>query len=560
MVDDQITSSLAAYLDGRLDRRAFLQKMAAIGVGATSAASLLAACGGSGSSASSTTAAQIVKGGILHEGYNRDVSRPDPVNTFWADPSVWPVLHETVITQDPQGKFTGSLASQWATSSDGLEWTFTIRPGLKFQSGAPCDASAIAEAMNEFRNPSMGTNAGFWAPVVAITADGPTTVKVKLKHPYADLPWVLNNGYSAIFNPAVRKKLGVHYGETGADGTGPFKFESFVPGSHMSVKKWAEYPGGPPFLHKGPAYLDGITWEVMIDATSRVQGIQSGTIDTLIGPAPQDVAALKGDSSLSVIEFQNPAIYVLGLNFKETDLGFDDPRVRRAISYAIDRETIAKTVFFGQAVPAYTLANSQWAFYDKSVEQYTKFDPAQAKQLLSEAGWKPNSSGIVEKNGKPLSFSIIAEENDKLELLMDQAIQQMLKAVGIQMNFVGYGANYFDKFLASPQGYTFQISWSQILDASLLFSDVKYVSPACCNASFANVAELNDAYDEWQHAGSETAMRDAASKAQLVAAQQAPLVPLVTPVAAWAHTSKVHNWLPNPYNFYSFYNDVWLDA
>ena len=143
---------------------------------------------------------------------------------------------------------------------------------------------------------------------------------------------------------------------------------------------------------------------------------------------------------------------------------------------------------------------------------------------------------------------------------MVQAVQQMLKDVGIDMQFTAYGADYFDQFLKGPQGYTFKIAWVQILDASLLFTGSKYFIPACCNASFVDIPELDSAFDQWQSASNDTELQTAANEAQTVASQQAAVIPLVTPLLTWVNSKRVHGWLPTPQNYYPYYNDVWIES
>ena len=349
MQDADPDALLDAYVKGRLDRRQFFKHLAALGLSASAAASLLAACGGGGLRSgavdgkqqygpdgrlvgvATTATGTPVRGGILREGYNRDVSRVDPVNTVWNDASLWPVTHETLLTQNPSNKFIPVMAESWEISSDGLQWTFKIRDGLNFQGGAPCDAAACAAAMEFFRDPKTGTNAGFWTPVKSISAESGNVVKVAMAHPYADFPYVLNNGYSAIFNPPTRQKLGDSYGVKATDGTGPFKLTEFVPGSHCTVARWDGYPDPvtPLFTNPGQPYLDGIRWDVLLEPATRAQELESGQVDAILDPAPQDVDRLKGNSEFTVIQFQEPAIYLLGLNFKETKLGFNDAQVRR---------------------------------------------------------------------------------------------------------------------------------------------------------------------------------------------------------------------------------------
>src|SRR5262249_40232394 len=153
--------------------------------------------------------------------------------------------------------------------------------------------------------------------VTKVAAAGPTTVEIKLAHPYADLPFVLNTGYSAVFNPAARKKLGDQYGTKGADGTGPFTLAALVPGSHSSYKRWPHYPGPGAssfFTNKGPAYLDEIQFVVLLEPGQRAQELLANQIDALLGPAPQDVPSLQSNPDIAVVEYQEWGMFQLGPN------------------------------------------------------------------------------------------------------------------------------------------------------------------------------------------------------------------------------------------------------
>jgi peptide/nickel transport system substrate-binding protein len=535
------------YSRQQITRRDFFRRAAMVGVTATGAASILAACGGSsgGSSGAAPSSVAPVIGGTLREGYNRDVAPIDPVGTVWWDAGLFPVTHETLLTADASGKFVPLLAESWETSADGLTWTFHLRPGLKFQSGAACDAAAVAEALTTIAK--QGVNAGFWTPVKDISATDATTVTMTLAHPYADLPFVINTGYSAIFNPPTRTKLGSAYGTKGVDGTGPFELVELIPGSHSTYRRWEEYPGAGTsefFTNKGKPYLDGIEFVVLLEPASRAQELLANNVDALLGPAPQDFATLQANPNIATVEFQEWGMYQLGLNFAKTSEGFDKPEVRQAISMAIDRDAICKTIFFGKAVPVYTLVPPAFPWYDKSVEDMHPYDPEKAKSLLAAAGHPK------------ISFTAIVE-TEKTEQVVAQSMQEMLAKVGVNMQLQVHGADWFT-IVGKSDAYIVHDIWPYLFDASLLWSGSDYLPPACCNFTNIKVSALDEAYAEWQSAKDMDALAAASQKAQTVFADQLPFVPIVTPMNLWAHYKRVHNWLPTQPNLYPFYQDVFL--
>jgi peptide/nickel transport system substrate-binding protein len=581
--DDPVERLVDQYVEHRIDRRQFFKRAAALGISVSAAGTLLAACGGGGdgaetaatsaggeaTTAAATTAAatteaagEPVVGGILLEGYDRDVSRLDPVATTWWDASLFPAVHETVVTQDAEGAFIPMIAESWDQSEDGSTLTFTIRDGLTFQGGSPCDAAAVAAALNVIRQ--NGINAGFWTPVTDVAADG-NTVVVTMDHPYADLLYVLNSGYSAIFDNAVREELGDNYGVTACDGTGPFTLTELVPGSHCEVARWDGYagPGADTFTNQGTAYLDGVRWVVLLEPATRAQELEAGNIQALHGPAPQDVDRLKENSDFAVIEFQEWSLYQLGLNYDRTELGFDDVKVRQAFMHAIDRQAIVDSIFFGKAAPSYTIVPSAFPFYDPAVEEFGTFDADLAASLLDEAGWTAGGDGIREKNGTKLSFETVTEAYDKTEGLVAQAVQEMLKNVGIDLQIKPTNDFFTEKGIlveGGPTAYMIKNVWPYMFDASLLFTDSNYILPACCNVTFTRIPELDQAYAEWQAASNEEELSAAAKKACMIAAEQVAFVPIVTPLNVWVHTQAVHGWAPNQPNLYPFYNDVWIES
>ncbi len=455
------------------------------------------------------------------------------------------MTQETLVTADASGKFIPLLAQSWETSADGLTWTFHLRPGLKFQSGAACDASAVSAALSLEKK--QGVNAGFWTPVKTITATDKTTIKMTLAHPYADLPFVLNTGYSAVFNPAVRTKLGNQYGTKGVDGTGPFELVELVPGSHSTFKRWPGYPGPGSasfFKNKGPAYLDGIQFNVLLQPATRAEELLANNIDALLGPAPQDFANLQSNPDIGTFEFQEWGIYQLGLNFKRTSLGFDQAAVRQALSMAIDRAAICKAVFFGKAVPAYTMVPPAFPWYQKSVEKIHPYDPEKAKSLLRSAGHSK------------ISFTTIVETETTEGVLM-QAVQEMLAKVGVNMQLKVHGADWFT-VAPKSDAYSIHNVWPYMFDASLLFAGSQYIPPACCDLSYIKIKALDNAFAQWQSAKNTAGLKAASQTALHLFADLVPFIPLVTPMNLWAHHKRVHNWLPTQPNLYPFYQDVYL--
>ena len=149
-------------------------------------------------------------------------------------------------------------------------------------------------------------------------------------------------------------------------------------------------------------------------------------------------------------------MYQLGLDFANKAAGFGKAPVRQAISMAIDRDAICKTIFFGRAVPCYTLVNPAFPWYDKASEKAHPYDPEKAKSMLAKAGHPK------------VSFTTIVEA-EKTEQVLAQSVQAMLAKVGVNMKLEVHGADWFTVVPKLRRVHHHDI-WPYLFDASLLWT------------------------------------------------------------------------------------------
>ena len=209
-----------------------------------------------------------------------------------------------------------------------------------------------------------------WAPVTKAVAVNPTTLaaqaEASIREPaQRDRDRVL----AASSTWPTRAKLGNDYGKKVIDGTGPFQFVEWVPGDHVTVKRWDAYPGSmtPFFKNKGKAYLDGIRWRFIQEAASRALAIENGELDALHGPAPQDIDRLKKNGNLTVTQLGEESVWFIGLNFDQLEFG--DVRVRQAVSHALDRNAIVEKLVFGYGTTAFGPLPTSDPTYYKAVDE-----------------------------------------------------------------------------------------------------------------------------------------------------------------------------------------------
>jgi peptide/nickel transport system substrate-binding protein len=163
-----IETLVAQHASRQLSRRSLLKRAGALGLTAGAIGPLLAACGTSASPGASASG-KPVRGGTFKEGYDRDFTPVNPVANAWADPD-YNAFYEALVIRTPEGQIVPMLADKFSSSASG--WTFHLRQGLKFQSGAPVTPQAVIEDFDLFRSPKTGQNGPFWGPITSVTAQG----------------------------------------------------------------------------------------------------------------------------------------------------------------------------------------------------------------------------------------------------------------------------------------------------------------------------------------------------------------------------------------------------
>ncbi|MBV8340220.1 MAG: peptide ABC transporter substrate-binding protein [Candidatus Eremiobacteraeota bacterium] len=322
-------------------------------------------------------------------------------------------------------------------SKDGLTITYHLRHGVKWQDGAPFTSHDVVFTVSAILNPKNNLQSrNGWDQIKNVEAVGPYEVRFHLKRIYA--PAVASFFSEGGLYPILPAHLLEQYPDlnrvpfnTNPVGTGPFKLVRWVHGDHLEL-------AANPLYWRGPPKLQHIIFKVIPKETTIVVQLRTHEIDAWFR-APSnlynEVKSLEPDYR---VQLEPSFVYShMDLNLKNPL--FQDVRVRRAIHYAMNMQDIIDKVTHGVQLPADAEEPPiSWAF-NPHVMHYP-FDPAQARALLTQAGWSPGPDGIMTKDGKRLSFNISAAAGGATGEATEQIVQQQLKAVGIDAKIKNYPA------------------------------------------------------------------------------------------------------------------------
>ena len=333
--------------------------------------------------------------------------------------------------QPEPGKFVPGLATSWQVTPDATRFTFTLREGVKFHDGTPCNAAAVKATFDRIVDPQLkALLIGQLGPYDGTDVLGDYQVRVRFKEPYPLFLHYLSSVALRPVSPAGVKKWGADFGQN-LVGTGPFALTKFTP-AEITFERFADYNWAPAFLdHKGPAYLDKVVLRFVPESSTRLIALERGESQLVDFVPDADVKRFRADQKFVVDVIPVPGLpQLLQLNVTKPPL--DDKRVRQAIQYAVDQKKLCDVLFFGVRRPGYGVLASSTPGYWKGVEEAYKFSPDKAKALLDAAGWKVGAGGIREKGGEKLSLLYITTNRAEYTQA-GEVVQDMLKQVGIEM-------------------------------------------------------------------------------------------------------------------------------
>ncbi len=584
--DDAVVKAselVESYQSRHISRRQFGKGLLSLGIGASAASIILAACGGDddvsppsgstdpdpGPSESSETdtadaTSEPKMGGLLREGYNRDVSKHDPITTNWYDPA-FSAIYETVVTDGLDGDTVPQFATGFTISDDGLTYTFDIPEGRVSHSGGAMGAAQIAEVLQTVKDQSFIGGVST-VPMEGYSAEG-NQVIMTMKNPWLGAINPHKTGYWALLNPDTWNAAGgtdpsSTYGTDSADGTGPFTHTEWVPGSHTLVTRWDDYPGSntPYITNPGPAYLDQIRWSVITEAGQRATQIETGELDTLIGPSYADLERLRSNEDLTVIQHPEWSGYMLTMNRDYPEF-FGDVETRQGLSQAINRQAMVDAILFGNGDATYGPFPKTDRQYEPGVEAFNQFDIDAAKASLAAGGWVAGDDGVLERDGTRFEFDYVVED-ETTQKLVAEAVAQQFKEVGVVANLrvvdraVAFEEQAGEGREAAPMALFFWL-WPVPLDILVIFSSSETIPVP--NFSHVNDPKIEEGIAEWRQAGTVESAQAASSKFQLHWAETLPYLPLMNQYATFVHQNYVKGWQPFVWNLYPLYNDVWMD-
>jgi len=336
------------------------------------------------------------KGGVLHISLNNWPKVLHPVHDSGTEGLyVQKQIRDGLYNVGEDGQMTPGLAVGHEQPDD-VTYIFHLREGVKFHDGSDFTADDVIWTLDLLRGqtPIKSTHAAWAEPAIAsYEALDDYTVKVVLSEPWIDfIPMMWADKNMSITKKDYVLKLGDDFGHKGDMGTGPFMFKEWVKGERLVLERNPNYWGAG---DTGMPYVDEIEYRAIGEGSTNILSFLTGETDIMLDPPLKDVTPLQGQEGVRVQHV--PAGDEKYMELNTTIPPFDNKKVRQAIHYGIDRQTIMDVVYYGWAVPSQgTVPPQHWA-YPKDADFYP-YDPDKAASMLAEEGYTKDN---------PLEFEIL---------------------------------------------------------------------------------------------------------------------------------------------------------
>jgi len=444
--EEQVADLVSKFKRGLITRRELLAGLSLLG-GLTAASgaipALLRSAGVEGTLMRPTPAMAAPKRGgtVTAATIDKPVNMDPAFAELYSSMQVYQNVFSKLVYVDRNYKFVPGLAKSWRQVNP-TTWEFDLVDNAWFHNGEKFSAADVKYTFDRLFDKKLGAaNAVFFSPMEGSEVVSPTRIRIITKPNWGGLIASL----AAVLEVVNKKAIETSDPKLKPVGTGPFRFVEWVKDDHITLQRWDRY------FKAGRPYVDRVIFKAIANDTVRLTGAQKGELNWVEQVPLQMVKDLKKSTQIKA----NPdgAFFPDLFLINSTKPPFDKKEVRQALSWGLDRRTIANLVWHGQAMPSAEALAPTNPLYSGSNPFEGAPNVAKAKELLAQAGYPQGLKAVF-----------AAQPQVPTQVQVGQLIQQMLKPVGIDIEVRSFeSARWFEELATKRYDFT-STYWSATLD------------------------------------------------------------------------------------------------
>ncbi|UOQ95744.1 glutathione ABC transporter substrate-binding protein [Halobacillus shinanisalinarum] len=441
-------------------------------------------------------------------------------------------VYETLFVRDPETmEIKPHLAESYETP-DNTTWEIKLKEDITFHDGTPFNAEAVKYTFEQFMSEERAApRASLLEPVESIEVKDEYTVVIKTKEPYGPLLAALSHTNASIVSPEADKGGDLNQNPVG---TGPFVFEEWVQGDHVSLSANEDYWQGAP-------QLKNVTMKVVPEYSTAVSMLQTGEVQFIDAIPTEQLPRIESLKNVEVQKREGTPVYYLGFNMNKEP--FNDINFRKAVSHAIDREAYVKQLN-GLGIKNESLIGPKvFGYNEEAADAGYSYDPEKAKQLIEENGF----------GGQEIT---LLAANRESYMKMAEIVQAQLTEVGlnVEIETMEWGT-----FLDTTTEGNFQMTFLGWSNSTADGSELLYPNLHSDNIGSSNrMSYSNSDFDQLVKESRETVdqevRRQKLIEANQIAVEDAVWVPMHHGVVTVAYDKSVKGLQIDPTGQWSLYN------
>ncbi len=440
-------------------------------------------------------------------------------------------VYETLFTQNPETLEPEPLLAESYETPDENTWVIKLKEGITFHDGTPFNAEAVKYTFDQMKDPDRAApRASLLDPVESIEVKDEYTVVLKTKEPYGPMLAALSHTNAAIVSPTADKEGDINKEPVG---TGPFVFEEWVEGDHITLTKNEDY-------WREPAEIETVTYKVVPEVSTAISMLETGEVQFIDAIPSDHLGRVESIGNVEVQKSEGTRVSYLGFNMEKEP--FNELEFRKAVAYGINQEAYVSQLNGIGVHNESIIGPKVFGYNEEATSSAYEYDPEKAKQIIQENGY----------DGQEITLFSANRDN---YMKMAEIVESQLTEIGLNVSIETMEwASFLDTARQGDYEMTF-LGWANsTADGSeLLYPNLHSDNIGASNYSRYSNSEFDKLVEESRTSVDQEARKEKLHEANVLAMKDAPWVVMQHGMVTLAYDKSVEGLVVDPTGMWSLY-------